>query len=98
VYNGAYMTESFKNAETSGSVEELKSKLEAALGEVGRNAAAVGQYEAGKPEADFGMADDLLEAEKAATEVFGQLLEAIKARGTSEGVDRQTGELDFRVG
>lgn len=92
------MTETLHSNEQVKNIEQYKQELELALVAVETAAAAVGKFEVGRPEADFGMAENLYEAETAARKVFEMLLRAVKAQGEAEGVKNQTETLDFRVG
>jgi len=91
------MTESFHSPEQGATVEQLKQELERALVEVENYAAAVAKFEVGRPEADFGMSENLYEAELAAKAAFEAVLRAVKARGEAEGIKNQVESLDFRV-
>ncbi len=91
------MSESFSNAESGKSVEGLQQELDKALIELGDAARAVGQYETGRPEADFGKADDLAETKAKVTALYEELIAAIIARGEAVGVASQTEGFDFKV-
>lgn len=90
------MSESFElnnSAEKEQSVEVLRSELEIALVALENAAAAVGKFESGVPEADFGMADNLAEAEAAALAATEKLITAIKRQGEAVGLASRQGNL-----
>ncbi len=90
------MSESFESnnsVETEKSVEVLRTELEIALVALENAAAAVGKFESGLPEVDFGMTDNLLEAEAAAVAATQKLIQAIKKQGEEVGLASRQGEL-----
>jgi len=90
------MSESFEfnnNVEKEQSVEALRSELEIALVALENAATAVGKFETGIPEADFGMTDNMLEAEAVAIAATQKLIQAIKKQGEAAGIASRQGEL-----
>jgi hypothetical protein len=90
------MSESFEfqnSVEKEQTVEALRGELEIALVSLENAAMAVGKFESGLPEADFGMADNLAEAETAALAAIEKLVAAIKKQGEAAGLAARQGEL-----
>lgn len=82
------MNESYKKAESNEvilTIEEAEANLIKARKSLEESAFAIGRYEEGNDEADFGFKDDHEKNMEAAEEAFRDLLKAVEVKGKKDG-------------